>query len=431
MQSFVAVSRTSSIVETDEDVSENFQSDAKVFSKMQINNLEYLIISREKKFKVIAYISKESYSVVVTNFKNEIIEMIRVAEEIEKNKNITFAIKQYYLAYLKTFYSVEPIQFTSSISQKKYSSIQPYLKSKIELFLQDCKIIPQIPTKDLKHSEIIVVQFDLNYKSLPINDVCVSLDKKQFYKINDGKTTINLEKFPSNLTETYLVIIAIQFDELTDPNELLDIHKQYSIQKEKEVKINFSDIININFDYSIKNKIFSDKPNVKFTPQIEYLSPFHIEWSFGDNTFSSELNPTHQYENGNEFEVSLIINKNPNLTVTKQINIMDEDKDIFGKSEKQIINKLSKIKSYKELMKNLSVLKSEGKLIYGNENDFKNPEECYIIIIDIQLEEVIAILEKKKNNHRYEILSKTSISSLKKFKGKGAKWVKIIDGAKK
>jgi len=425
MQSFVVVSMTSSISETDESVSENFQSDAKVFSKMQINNLEYLIIPKNKKFKVIAFISKESYSKSVNNFKNEIVEMIKIAEDIEKSKNLTFAIKQYYLAYLKTFYSVEPIKYFSAITQKKYSSIQPYLKNKIESFLQECEIQTENPQKDLKDNEIIKLPFSVKFQNLSINDVCLSLDKKQFYKIIDGLTTINLEKFPSTIKENYIISAEIYFDELTDPKELLDIHKQYSIQKEKSIEIDFSNIIQIDFDYSVKNKIFSEKPIVKFIPQIDYLSTFNIEWSFGDDTFSTEINPTHQYQNGTEFEVSLLINKNQNLSVKKQISVSYQNRK--SESQNKIITELSKTKSYKDLMNNLSSLKSEGKLIYGNQNDFKNPDEYYIFIIDIQTGEIVAVLGKNINGKRFDILSQKQILSLKRYKGKGAKWIKILE----
>ena len=430
MQSFVAVSMTSSISEMDELVSENFQSDAKVFSKMQINDLEYLIIPKKKKFKVIAYISKDSYSKSINNFKNEIVEMIKIAEDIEKSKSITFAVKQYYLAYLKTFYSVEPIEYFSSITQKKYSSIQPYLKNKIESFLQECEIKIVKPQKDLKHNEIIKLPFDIKFQNDQVNDICISLDKKQYYKIIDGLATINLEKFPSNTKENYTVSSEIYFDELNDPKELLDIHKQYSIQKEKNIEIDFTDIIKIDYDFSVTKMKLSEKPIIKFTPQIAYLSPFHLEWSFGDDTFSTEINPTHQYQNGSEFEVSLTINKNQNLIVRKLINIFEGSQKGIVKTENQIINKLSKIRSYKELMNNLSSLKSEGKLIYGNQSDFKNPAECFVFIIDVQMGEIVAVLEKDVNGNRFDIFSQKQIPSLKIYKGKGAKWIKILEVSK-
>jgi len=416
---------TSEITEENMDFQEKTNSVVSTFSSITLSGIEYMINENKDIYTAIAYISKENYQKSIDKISLEVIELIRLSEKQELENGIDKAIQNYYIAYLKTFLCPEPIFYKSQIDNIVYRNIQPFLYSKIEAFLDELTIEPENPRIDASVG-MVTIPIKVNYHSKPVNDLLVNIRNEARQTIINGNAELFLYSLPSSAEVNHHIAIELKLDENYANNVIVDLSKTQRIIKQKNITIDFRDVIEINFNVE---KQMSDA--LKFKPVYRNLSISDFFWDFGDNSTSHEQSPAHYYKNDEFYFVTLTLNQSQQLSVTKKVSANadifpsknqifaneTQQPDITKQTNKEIIDPLLHEKNYSDLIKKLTILKKQGKLMFGKKSVFIKPSNCYIFIVEPQKKLIIAVLDKG-SNARKNLLTQEIISDLNtQYKG--------------
>lgn len=449
----VSLTKTEVTEENSSEFGGVFSSFTKTYSKLRLKNLGMMELEPEGDSKlVLVYILHSDFLASVDEVKTECREMTRVAEEKEKKEGTASSFLNYYLAYLNTFYSPEPISYASTVSGDSVLSLKVHLENKIRSFLSGIKIQQSEPFVPHQLQEQIELPLTVTHSGRAVHKLTIKFDNTDNpeREILKGKVHMIIYSQPSQRKQKYYAVLSPSFEE---KSELKEMHTQFALTEKIPLTVDYSSVIKLDFTAR------EESPRVvAFTTEVKNLSISNIEWNFGDGETAHELNPKHLYAKNGSYTVTLTLNADPALTVKKNIRCGDADpvkppeikepvkKDESSKKEEpetsssdksfvppgkgatvmELTEQILRTNTFEELISILSRYKEKGLVIFGNRKDFLSPENCYIIIIDPVTGEMKGLLEPGKSS-RKDLVTGTSITDLRDtFKGMKTIWAEVV-----
>jgi len=422
--------------EEGEDIKSFYKQTTKLYSSLKLKGIRYFEKEMaDERIKVLAFISKEDYRKSIDEIISDIGDQLKLAERIENEYGLNSAVELYYQAYLKSYYCPEPIPYTSKLHNEDYKSVRPLLETKIRTFLSNLELTAGEPQYDELYPDQIMIPVKAFYNDTGVNSIEIRFDipGNPVRLIEDGEVFMFIYFRPTRAIDDCWTILSIEFND--DP-ELEQIHKNFGIIEKERLQIDFSTIMHIDFTIEKKGGGF-----LKFTPDLGCVSIAKIEWIFGDGLKSNELNPIHKYKDPGEYKVALSLNNDDNLVAQKVINsegeiLTDLESPRVIKTTEQIPNELSNAtvaylhvqiqdNKDKSIVESLKSLKLSGNLMYGRKSHFRNPDNCYIIVLSTDGKKVLGFLTPAKPD-RLDLLTNTKIKKLSdNYKNMRAIWVEI------
>ncbi len=442
--SAVSTSETEILSEESTNYNALFNSYTKTYSKLRLKNLKVMDQEPDgNRFYAMAYILVSDYEASISEVKVEIREMVRLAENMETAEGLIQAFYNYYLAYLNTFFSPEPVSYYSAISSDSVVSVRILLENKLRSFLGSLKIIPGQPFLTPGLEEQIEIPVSVFYKTTPAAKIAIKIDNADSPQriIRGGKANLILYSQPSGKKQNLRLLLSPAFEE---ESELKELHQQFGLTEKIEVLADFSNIVKA--DFSIKeesNTVYA------FTSEIKNLSISKTEWNFGDGTSSEDLDPKHLYKSPGLYNVTLQINSDPQLKITKQVNVAggetvslppkaeskpaEKEPSTTEKPPAVIVNKTAedmseavlRVTRFRDVINILDGYKARGLLSYGKKAAFVSPENCYVIIFHPVTGEMKAFLVPG-NDGRQDLVTGNTVSLLSNsYKGMASIWVEV------
>ena len=431
------ISETSSITSEDEEsVNSSYRQTTKLYSSLKLKGIKFYEKNMsDDRIKVLAYISLDDYRKSINDIIVTVGEGLKLAERIESEHGIGGALGLYYESYLKSYFCPEAIPYKSIIYDEEYGNVRPLLESKVRIYLTGIKLEALNPQYDALYPDLIKIPVNAVYKNSDVNHVEIRFDLpgNPLRLIEKGRVQMFLYSRPTKTIEDFETVMTVEFDD--DP-ELEQIHKDFGIRERQHMTVDFSNIMTVDFKINPKGGGF-----LEFVPELGCISVARIVWLFGDGMQSDEADPIHNYKNPGEYKVVLTINNDEGLQVEKRINsdgkiLADagspslDEKELTGPDE--LINATvaylySAIKENgdKSIVESLTALKLSGNLMYGNQSQFKNPDNCYIIVFSTDGSAVLGFLTPAKPD-RLDLLTNKKIESLSKnYRNKRAIWLEI------
>lgn len=418
----------SKVSENSEGVNSSFNKNIKMFSTIKLKRLEFFQKERsDGKYLVDAYISKENYKKLINEIKNDVTDRVKLAETMEREKGIVRAIPTYYLAYLNTFYSPDPIPYKSVTYKQDYSNVRFFLETKIRSYLAELEIKQDSITIDPATKELITVNLDVNYLKLNVDNVEISFNipgnPKQ--RVEQGKAKLFLYSQPSAIKDEYEVNLSVNFNNSSD---LAEFNKEFGITEKQKVVLDFTKLVK--FDFKVKPL---DGGAIQFEPVVENLSVSSILWDFGNGVTSNDLKSIYTFVEDSIHKVSLTVNGLDEMKVVKYIDAsgkiveeIDYNSNTNDKKTNPILEALSKRKTFDTVIEELIKYKKEGKLIFSvKSKDFVDISLCYGMIVDPSTRKILSIISPGKNK-RVNILNGKTVPDYRiKYKGKGIIWFQL------
>jgi len=399
IQVTVRTELTTELQETDQQVREDARSLVQAHTQVTLKGLNFLSTTRRGRFRVIAYISKKEYQKSIDILAAEIAADAASIELDEQSKGLDRTLTHYYLTYLKAFQCPKPVKFTT-LRGKQYDNIQIYLKNKIESYLADLQITVDKVIIDAS-IPMITIPVGVSYGTKPVSRIQARLNHQDGAEmiVVDGSVKFFLYTLPSKLKEEYEIITSVYLDPKNTPEDLIRMDQTFKLTYPKKIAIDYSDIVKLNF-----NVYRQTSGAMLFTPIYTNISISAFEWDFGDGEMSSSQKPLHTYSEKNDHIVSLTFNNNPDLRIMKTLS-PDGKATPYTPPQSQpqpqphiishpILKDLSESLTFDDLSRKLALYKKKRQLMYGKENTFLKPENCYVFIINPQTKEVLALLDK-------------------------------------
>jgi hypothetical protein len=326
--------------------------------------------------------------------------------------------------------------YTSAFTGKVINNLKPLLEAKVRTYLQNIVIEPGKPDVDLIIPDQIMVPLKFRYMEDPAQRITVrfNIPGNPERELENGSAFLFLYTQPSKLEESYEVIYKLKFEAEPD---LTAIEKEFAIQETKKVKVNFTEIMKIDFRITKMNDGF-----LKFSPSLENISIAKLRWNFGDSSTSEEYDPIHKYLREGVYKVNLLINENAGLSKSLLIdhlgNILENTQTDTVKVKKEKIQEKEELnstlsfllkeikeKSAKEILQLLVSLKLSGSIIYGRQSSFPNPDSCYVIIYNEDAGSINALLSPARP-YRINLLDKKKVNDISTdFRNMRAIWLEI------
>lgn len=415
--------------QVDGQFSEETRSTTQAFTRIRLEGVDYFISKRRGVHKVVAFISKTDYKKSLEVLAKEISDEIKVIEQDEKGLGIHKIVSRYYHVWLKCYQSPEPIKYTS-ISKIEYSNVINFLQSKVETYLDEIRVSVSKTTID-SDIQMITISLDIQNGGKPANGITARIDLPDSppLLVVDGKTHLFLYQYPSKSVEHYKILLGMHVDENTVNPDLLKVHKTISLKKYREIEVDYSDFIHL--DFSVK-KLQSGK--LLFTPNYKNFSVSSLEWDFGDGNVSKKEKPLHGYTQAGEFIVKLTFNNSQDISVVKMVSNegfikkLETPKKVKPKQEQQfvlpqIMKNLVNIETYNVLSGKLNMLKKQRKIMVGKKTDFLHPENCYVFIIHPRSKAVEAVLNNDTNGRKNILTGQEK--EVKDYRGRISLYVEV------
>lgn len=423
----IQVTISSEVMTKEQQINDQYSEEAKSIVKatntLSLQGVDFFIKTKRGNTVAIAYISKVDYQKSIEAISDEIRSKV-TSLELDEKKGQKSIVEDYYTIYLRTFQCPEPINYTT-LKGQQYPDIQIYLKNKVENWLanltietEKVAIDPSIP--------MITIPVIIKDRNQPANEIIARLnsDDGADMEVVDGNVQLFRYTLPSAYKEDYDVVLSINPD-LKNRNGLQQLHENFQITQTKKINLDFTNLIKTGF-----NVYKQASGALLFKPVHTNLSISSLFWDFGDGESSEMQNPLHKYNDNGAHKVTLTFNNNPELVVSKEVNVDGKTQDMQhvenAKHPKEkwkpifnsnIIKDLSESENYNNLAKKLGHYKKRRKIMYGKESDFVNPANCYIFIVHPQTKNIYAILNKGENQ-RQNLLTGENISDIgAKFRG--------------
>jgi hypothetical protein len=414
-------------------------------SQLRLDGLKYEVCNSSRKtvktITVLAYISKEDLEKSTALVAGEV-ESYMSFIGTKKALDIDFT-SDAYQAYLTTFFSPYPIPYQEG--NDRIDNLKTHLErqirdyfNKVEVICTDVEVDPLYPqdhlilTLNLTNSKDLNLRYDLEIPSINA--------KAQIDNLT-GKVAVILQ--PISRNEVLKGRLDLKSSMI--PGNLEEISKLVLISREIEFSVDFSSIIQIDFDVRDEGEYF------KLVPKLKNISVKNIEWFSKGQLLSSEQAPRILKS---EFgaDILLKINKQENLSAKKNTgnlnrnnpiiresitpNSLEPDAKIYpaeisrpaktGDAESNFSKiQPEKLRDFKSLQLYLEELKSSGKAVYGKKSDFIYPDKCWVVLVNPDsrvIEHVLAPISEGKKDINKGIIYQDFESQLK---GLVAIWVEF------
>lgn len=430
IQNILSVESSSSSSETERGIYTSMKQKINSWSWVKISGISFSTFDlADGKYKVVAYLSKADYRKSMDDLAAELITAFQVASEREKNSGLTTVIPDYYLIYLKSWYSPEPVKFGDIQDLKSFTS------GKIKGFLKDVIISQGDISVEGNDDPSFSIPLLFTWNRQPVTGLSFreELETGTPRLVTEGKSMLVSHSFPSDLRRSVKLRLAPQFDSQISTADLEEIHSLFPIEEARSITLDFSGLISV--DFSIAK---SGNGILEFKPKIKNLSIASLEWDFGDGTKSYEQEPRQIYlDKDKTYDVKLTVNRNKSFSVSKKINSdgnsLDEKQPLprspslapVPKSAEELKSSLLKETQADLLLSRFQDLKSSGRVIFGSKKDFLFPEKCWVVVYHPQTKEISTWLEPISDGYR-EVKSGKTVKNMKEsYKGLSAIWVEF------
>lgn len=434
-----------------EQYSVELETKTSTVSRMELRGLNYLPAEkrRDGSWEAIAYISKKDFETTMVTEENRLLSSLSIALKDEEEGRLDSAIPQYMDLLATTFYF--PVPFYATVSGSDTVELRAFLTAKLRNWLTNLNV-EALEVRSLSTDQHSEFYFDIGieYNSMKTSNLTLRLNKAGYasHTVRDGRTKIFYDLPPVELNKSFTFIIS-PFIPTSIDEEKQSILYNILPNREITLDINFSDVIDIDFD-------IIEEPNggFKFIPEINNLGVYSIEWDFGDGETSTETSPIHVFDNkSSESIISLTVNGSANLSKKKRLtehgklshllNPKNADSPIESQrlttsisndanigysipmSQKTYLDNVIRLTDGQSLTRYLNQLANRKVLEIGRKSDVSNPLLSFLAIINPQNRRVIAILSSSQNGIRFNIVSNETIFDQElasQYKGMGSVW---------
>ncbi|MFN5370294.1 MAG: PKD-like domain-containing protein, partial [Bacteroidia bacterium] len=342
-----------------------------------------------------------------------------------------------YQAYLHTFCT--PLSVAGRVGRDSVSNLQVYLENKLREHLSKIKIKcvealphPLYPDEQIRLSLKTkgVASTGLTYT---IN--CQSINAQK--QLSTDLTPFDVLMLPNAPSEEFsceLVLGCIPFSKNNDLNilsetELITWPVRFSANMQKVISIDFTAKETGNM--------------VKLSPNINHLSVRTFEWLIDGKKVGSEQTLTIAQNEIASRSVTLRLNNNDSLSVTKtaaEMRIKKTEVISPVKEEKKADSttlavrkstavpdplEFANLNDFSSLQMRLDALKKSGKIAVAKKETFINPDKCWVILVDPNDKQVKHCLAPGKEQRIDIKTEQTYVDFESKLKGLIALWVEV------
>gem|GEM_PF-2546479 len=407
---------------------ERYRSEILASSAMTLSGVAFLESERRGLSRVIAYISKADYQTSLKKLAESLQGDARTLELREQNSGPLAALSDYYLLWLKTHQSPETVPFTTADG-----TLHPNLR----LFLMD-RMSSVINHLNLECSAasidadlpLVTLDLRLNYQNRPLSGLIISPDSpdRADVPVTDGRAQAFIYALPSARIQRYPFVLRFASPAAEKDRFLRQVHENLGLSWKRSLELDLSDQIFVDM---IAEKQRSGA--FVFKPVFRNLSISSLLWDFGHGQLSDAQNPLIRFSSPFPQSVTLRLNNDPHLSVTR---LLSEDgslknpvstPDALTTSPKPspapapaspapaspapaspapasntrshlpplddpVLIELRDCPDYDSLSRVLARLRSTGRVVIGNPENFLKPEACYVSVIKPASKEHIAFL---------------------------------------
>ncbi|TVR38397.1 MAG: hypothetical protein EA392_09865 [Cryomorphaceae bacterium] len=431
-------SRTSlSTLEENNQLTQRFFNSTETVSRLRLDGLKYQICERpgrkkdSQTYSVLAYISHDDLKKTAESVKNIVHQYLELAEQKKALK--IGGIAEAYAAYLHSFYSPRPISWNSA--HDTIHNVQPYLEAMLRnhlnglgLYCEKVKPHPQFPGEQ--------IQIDLSFAGKTSPGVVYHIDcpaHNATTSLNEMGGTMNLLMQP--VSEIEQMRMKITLDPQIIDSHLNEIRSETNFSKDVIIDVDFREVIHLDFI------IEEDMETVHLSPEIQNLSIRSIQWSSGARVLSTEpLTTLDKSDLGGE--IRMTVNNSESLTVSKMFNnnlhpitrtftqpkpkpTLEDEMPLPHSGIPADPYGFARLTDFDAVQAKLKKLKQQGKVIFGKETDFVNPNRCWILLIEPKSKILLHALAPNDGG-RIDLKSSKRFANFEsELKGMIAIWVEL------
>lgn len=453
------------ITEDDEEFSTFYQSASRTISRMELRGLDHLVKERpDGTYGALAYIHEEDYERSIDVERERQTEFAEFAMDIEREDGLNQAIPWYYRAFLNTYYFPEPLYLTDD-SGRSIEARQFY-RRKLDQWAGRIQIEIGRPSGGLMPGNVLEVSIPLkftvqNHAASPL-DVGFDLAGYGTRRTISGSTELYLERLPGSLSETFTLRFRPALEDTRSNRDWQVLAAETGPYYRRTITVDFSPMIRIDFTA----RPISDHA-WRFNSRIENINITHVEWDFGDGTYSNELDPAHTFDEPEPPpRVTLTVNRNSDLQVVKKVTASGlESVREFGEEpplvsadrerpdpdvardadraevepasapfrwrdlnlpagKRAFLQEISKVEDSGEILRSLQTHGRRLDIRYGNSSAVRSTDDSFVAIVDPESYEIVAFLTPSRDGRRTELHSgKRVINLAETYRGMGSVWI--------
>lgn len=383
-------------VEVDSIVSSTHSQSFHVSTRLKLQGVRFEIRQGNGIYTAVASISRDDLAQSIKIVKNELLNDFQTALAIVKAQGVENALSLLYKIYLRTYYCPESVEYQTLDGT---ISLRTYIETMLKGYLREVQIDQGVAGTTPTEERMYPVDFSVRYRNRPVDDIVLQFSAIESgeRRVQKGTVTISIEETPVSLKVPMTVLVSFFLNPKSTESELLELHAQFGLKEERNVVIDYTRRINCDFEITKRtDTVYS------FSPKIAHLGVNTIAWDFGDGTVSNATSPVKVFSSGGDHVVTMTINSSQDFTVKKMLSgkIIDtltlppqqdlRQPDVAFSSAS--ISLLLQQPRFPDLQAVLQQLKKEGKILYGKKNDFSDPKNCYIFLVNKDNETIVSVL---------------------------------------
>jgi hypothetical protein len=407
----LVTSRTDMKVEAGNTSSDqSFRNLSTTRSSLRMDGLRYVTCAKDKKddspdVTVVCYISRADMTRSGNKVREKVLQHLELYES--KSDMGLDGTVDLYLAYLESFFT--PMAISCRLGRDSVSDIQTYIVRRLEDHLRtidlNCKRAEQHPQYPQEQIRLHLSMAGAPSVGMNYLFGCNAHNASAILSDGGGKMDVLMQ--PASTNEVFkgrLTLMPMLMSE-----ELKSIADAVQIARDIEFTADMTSIVRLNFD--VKEK--SD--NVQLVPKVERLSFSSIEWFSDGRLLSSEQSPLVPRSSiGSEVTMRLSRNENLQLSkpmkgrsgagVTKPVELQTAVDREGVRTVPEAVSTaeidhslgtkhgLNLLTDFNDVQAKLKELKSSGKAQVGKKENFLNPANCWVILVDPDTKTVAHVL---------------------------------------
>ncbi|MEJ0028922.1 MAG: hypothetical protein WDO15_00390 [Bacteroidota bacterium] len=399
--------------ETTSNYQSRYSNSISSVSQLYMSGIQYQVCARDKHtgITVMAYISKED----LLKSKEEISRKTGEYLELMEQKKLIGAdfLPDAYAAYLHTFLTPYPIAYSSDVI--KTNDVRTFLESFFTSILSKIKLTCTGVEENKEFQEQLVLNLKvegIESQSMKFVFNCPEFNSRcEILNMTGG---LNVLMNPSAPTQTFKGMLTIK--PLTVSSDLLEIDRVATLEREFDVSANMMTTISVDFSIDDRGE------SLLLIPSIKHLSIRNFKWSSRGHLLSTSQRPVLSRKDIDN-EITLTINDNPQLSITRGI-----DGSVIKPTVvlNPIAERFKEVETFSQLQPMLSAFRMDGKISYGKKDDFINPSNCWVFIVDQHTQKMMYLLTPESAKGRTDVKSTQTFTSFEtQLKGLTSIWAEF------
>ncbi|MCC5918214.1 MAG: hypothetical protein JJU02_12920 [Cryomorphaceae bacterium] len=412
------------------EVSQEYVSTGRMSSNLRLSGLRHVVCENQRRrdddVTVVVYISLDDLEKSAREVENQVQQYLEMMEmkKLLDNDILTDA----YTAYLLTFLS--PMNISATFEGNKIRDARSFLEILLKQHLRDIDLSLAKPRPGGPGME---EQFSVEMNVIGSNQTDFVYE---FYsstlnsraQLPRGKGTFHFIIQPSAPKERYRGYLS--FSPLRiDPN-VRDAAEANGFSKEVSIEFDFSDIIEVDFN------IREQGENVIASPVLKHLSPRTFEWFSNGKLISTDQIlrvPKDEIQGSVKLVVNGLTSHAKEQTVRgAPIQTVQTDKkpEITTEQEVRSVSllgsELGKLQNFSDLQNKLRSFRQNGQATWGRQNDFVNPDQCWVIMVDGESQKLIHVLTPNQDGRKDLKTGKVFQQIDEQFNGYAQIWIDLF-----